>query len=207
LSDGSFIDQGATLTSGEQKRLYRLERKAARQRAGTPRGGKPSRRLLRTYTQIAGVKARQARRRYDFAHQVTAALVATGVATLVVEDLRVKNMTRSASGTVEEPGVNVKQKSGLNRSILNQGWTQILRLLTEPDMVDQFAAWGDAMGASAGATRIPASAAGSSSPRVSRRPPPSMTTSAINSNCAAAHRMTAPTSSPRWCARTTHTTT
>jgi putative transposase len=47
-----------------------------------------------------------------------------------VEDLRVKNMTRSAKGTVDEPGVNVKQKSGLNRSILDQGWTQVLTLLT-----------------------------------------------------------------------------
>ncbi|MDH6198346.1 putative transposase [Mycobacterium frederiksbergense] len=130
LSDGSFIDQAGTLTPGEKKRLYRLERTAARQRAGKPHGHKASRRLLRTYTQIAGLKARQARRRYDFAHQVTAALVATGVAALVVEDLRVKNMTRSARGTVEVPGVNVKQKSGLNRSILNQGWTQILTLLT-----------------------------------------------------------------------------
>ncbi|MGW4096439.1 RNA-guided endonuclease InsQ/TnpB family protein [Mycobacterium sp. NPDC004974] len=130
LSDGSFIDQAATLASGEKKRLYRLERRAARQRAGKPRGHKASRRLLRTYVQIAGLKARQARRRYEFAHQSTAALVATGVATLVVEDLRVKDMTRSAKSTVEAPGVNVKQKSGLNRSILNQGWTQILTLLT-----------------------------------------------------------------------------
>lgn len=39
-------------------------------------------------------------------------------------------MTRSASGTVEVPGVNVTQKSGLNRSILDQGWIQILTLLT-----------------------------------------------------------------------------
>lgn len=130
LSDGAFIDQAATLGSGEKKRLYRLERKAARQRGGRPRGQKSSRRLLHTYTQIAAVKARQARRRYDFAHQVSAALVATGVATLVVEDLRVKNMTRSARGTIEDPGVNVQQKSGLNRSILDQGWTQILTLLT-----------------------------------------------------------------------------
>jgi putative transposase len=130
LSDGSFIDQAATLTSGAKKRLYRLERKAARQRAGTSRGRKPSRRLLRTYAQISGVKARQARRRYDFAHQATAAMVSTGVATLMVEDLRVKNMTRSARGTAEAPGLNVKQKSGLNRSILDQGWTQILTLLT-----------------------------------------------------------------------------
>ena len=129
LSDGSFIDQAATLGSGEKKRLYRLECKAARQRAGAPRGHKPSRRLLRTYTQIGGIKARQARRRYEFAHQATAALLTTGVAALVVEDLRVKNMTRSARGTIDEPGVNVTQKSGLNRSILDKGWTQILTLL------------------------------------------------------------------------------
>lgn len=130
LSDGSFIDQGPLLTAGEKRRLYRLERHAARQRAGASRGQKPSRRLTRTYAQIGGLKARQARRRYDFAHQATAALVGTGVAAVVVEDLRVKNMTRSAKGTVEKPGVNVKQKSGLNRAILDQGWTQILTLLT-----------------------------------------------------------------------------
>lgn len=130
LSDGSFLDQPATLRGGERKRLYRLECKAARQRAGKARGAKPSSRMLRTYTQVERVRARQARRRYEFAHQVSAALVATGVAALMVEDLRVKNMTRSAKGTLDAPGVNVKQKSGLNRSILDQGWTQILTLLT-----------------------------------------------------------------------------
>ena len=31
-------------------------------------------------------------------------------------------MTRPDKGTVEQPGKNVKQKSGLNRSILAQGW-------------------------------------------------------------------------------------
>ena len=130
LSDGSFIDQAGTLTAGEKKRLYRLQRKAARQRAAKCRGHRASGRLLRTYAQIGGLKARQARRRYDFAHQTSSGLIATGVAALVVEDLRVKNMARSAKGTVEAPGVNVKQKSGLNRAILDQGWTQILTLLT-----------------------------------------------------------------------------
>ena len=38
------------------------------------------------------------------------------------EDLKVKNMTASAKGTVEVPGSRVAQKSGLNRSILDQGW-------------------------------------------------------------------------------------
>lgn len=130
VSDGSFIDQPDTLTPGEARRLYRLQCRAARQRGSKPRGQKPSRRLQRTYTQITGLRARQARRRYDFAHQATAALITSGVAVVVVEDLRVANMTRTAKGTLEQPGVNVKQKSGLNRAILDQGWTQFQTLLT-----------------------------------------------------------------------------
>ena len=39
-----------------------------------------------------------------------------------VEDLKVKNMTASVKGTVENPGKNVKQKSGLNRAILRTGF-------------------------------------------------------------------------------------
>ena len=42
--------------------------------------------------------------------------------TVVFEKLNTKNMTASARGTVEEPGRNVRQKSGLNRVILNVGW-------------------------------------------------------------------------------------
>ena len=41
---------------------------------------------------------------------------------MYVEDLKVKNMTASAKGTVENPGKNVKQKSGLNRAILRVGF-------------------------------------------------------------------------------------
>ena len=48
---------------------------------------------------------------------------------VVVEDLQVKNMSRSASGTVEQPGRNVRAKAGLNRSILDQGWAEFLRQL------------------------------------------------------------------------------
>ena len=41
---------------------------------------------------------------------------------MYVEDLKVKNMTASAKGTVANPGKNVKQKSGLNRAILRTGF-------------------------------------------------------------------------------------
>ena len=48
-----------------------------------------------------------------------------------LEDLGVKNMTRSAKGTVENPGKNVAQKSGLNRSILEHGWGMFRQRLTD----------------------------------------------------------------------------
>jgi putative transposase len=48
---------------------------------------------------------------------------------ICVEDLQVKNMTASAAGTREAPGRKVKAKSGLNRSILDQGWSEFRRQL------------------------------------------------------------------------------
>ncbi len=48
---------------------------------------------------------------------------------IVHEDLRIANMTRSASGTVDAPGRNVAAKSGLNRSILDAGWGMFLTIL------------------------------------------------------------------------------
>ena len=45
------------------------------------------------------------------------------------EDLKIRNMTASAAGTLEEPGKNVKRKSGLNRAILDQGWGMLFTML------------------------------------------------------------------------------
>ncbi|HGJ3234020.1 TPA: RNA-guided endonuclease InsQ/TnpB family protein, partial [Salmonella enterica subsp. enterica serovar Grumpensis] len=50
-------------------------------------------------------------------------------AMIVIEDLKVSNMSRSAAGTVSQPGRNVRAKSGLNRSILDQGWYEMRRQL------------------------------------------------------------------------------
>ena len=46
-----------------------------------------------------------------------------------LENLTTKNMTRSAKGTVEESGRNVRQKSGLNRSMLKTGWYKLKQAL------------------------------------------------------------------------------
>lgn len=44
---------------------------------------------------------------------------------VVIEKLEVRNMTRSARGTVDKPGTNVRQKTGLNRAILDVGWARL----------------------------------------------------------------------------------
>jgi transposase len=48
-----------------------------------------------------------------------------------IEDLKITNMTRSAKGTRENPGRNVRQKAGLNRGILRSGWGLLVRRLEE----------------------------------------------------------------------------
>jgi putative transposase len=48
---------------------------------------------------------------------------------LCVEDLQVSNMSRSAKGDAETPGKNIRQKLGLNRSILDQSWGEFRRQL------------------------------------------------------------------------------
>ena len=50
-------------------------------------------------------------------------------AVIVAEALKIKNMSASAKGDMENPGKNVKAKAGLNKSILDQGWSAFLRML------------------------------------------------------------------------------
>ncbi|MFI5895666.1 RNA-guided endonuclease InsQ/TnpB family protein [Actinoplanes sp. NPDC051513] len=69
-------------------------------------------------------------RRKDFAAQ-TAHKLATKHGLVVVEDLRTKNMTRSAKGSASAPGKNVLQKAGLNRAILDKGWGRLLLALEQ----------------------------------------------------------------------------
>jgi putative transposase len=48
-----------------------------------------------------------------------------------VEDLKIKNMVRSARGTIAAPGKNVRAKAGLNRSIHAAGWGLLVTRLED----------------------------------------------------------------------------
>ena len=124
LSTGE-LSSPAGLRPKEAGRLLRLERKAARQQV---RGRPPSNRLKRTRATIARIRAREADRRKDWVEKTSTDL-ARRFDVIRVENLNVAAMTRSAKGTAEKPGRNVRQKAGLNRGILAAGWTMMVTRL------------------------------------------------------------------------------
>lgn len=128
LSDGAMVGHGPWLRPKEAERLLRLERQSARQRRTRPHGEPTSNRLRRTYGAIADIRARAARRRADWQHKTTRDLSET-YSLIGIEDLKIPNMVRSARGTVEAPGKNVRQKAGLNRSIQAEAWGQLAQQL------------------------------------------------------------------------------
>lgn len=123
-SAGELVDQ-AFVTPGERRRAAALQRKLSR-------CAKRSANRDKTRAALAAVRAREKARRRDFCAQ-TAHQLAAGNAVVVLEDLKTKQMTKSAKGTLEQPGRNVAAKSGLNRAILAKGWHQFaLALASAP---------------------------------------------------------------------------
>jgi putative transposase len=127
------VETMATLSTGEKvegtkphkrllRRLKRLSRSLSRQLKGSRNREKAKRKLARLHARIAQI-------RNDACHKLTTSL-SNRFGTVVVEDLNTKGMTASAAGTKENPGKNVKAKSGLNRSILDQGFHEFRRQLT-----------------------------------------------------------------------------
>jgi putative transposase len=79
---------------------------------------------------LARAKEREANARRDHLHKVALDLVRR-YDRIAVERLELRSMTRSAKGTVEEPGSRVRQKAGLNRSLLDAGFGMLARLIRE----------------------------------------------------------------------------
>ena len=102
-------------TSDEEfRRLASLQQRLARRKQEATKNRRKAQRAVAQY------HAKLARRRKDAAHKATTR-IAKNHGLIVVEDLRVQNMTASAAGTVEAPGRKVRQKAGLNHSILDVG--------------------------------------------------------------------------------------
>jgi putative transposase len=119
-SDGQIVDNPRFLAAA-QDAIADLQRRKARAQRGSG-----NRRRIRRQVAKAWRKVRNQRR--DFHHKIARALVDTCDA-LGLEKLHIANMTRSAHGTIEQPGQNVAAKAGLNRSILDAGWAQFVGIL------------------------------------------------------------------------------
>jgi putative transposase len=120
LSTGELL-RVPGLTPGESKRLTVLQQRLARCTRGSNRRDKIKR-------AIAKLKARERDRRKDWVEKSTTGL-ARRFEVIRVEALDVRAMIRSARGTVEQPGVRVAQKRGLNRAISRSGWGQLVTRL------------------------------------------------------------------------------
>ncbi|HIG0231371.1 TPA: RNA-guided endonuclease InsQ/TnpB family protein [Escherichia coli] len=120
LSDGTVFEPVNSFQKN-QKKLARLQRQLSRKVKFSNNWQKQKRKIQRLHSCIANI-------RRDYLHKVTTT-VSKNHAMIVIEDLKVSNMSKSAAGTVSQPGRNVRAKSGLNRSILDQGWYEMRRQL------------------------------------------------------------------------------
>ncbi|HEU5023569.1 MAG TPA: transposase [Spirillospora sp.] len=119
-STGAFHDREFA-TRGEKDRYRRLQQRLARSE-------RDSANRRKTISAMGRMTGRVADRRTDFAAR-TARLLAGRHGVIVLEDLRVRNMTVSAKGTEEKPGRLTSQKAGLNRAILDKCWYRLERAI------------------------------------------------------------------------------
>mgnify|MGYP006428443655 CR=1 FL=1 len=116
LSTGEIVAPVNALAK-RQRQLARAQRDPSRKR-------KLSRNWIKARARIQEIHTRVGHTRRDSLHKLTTTL-SKNHAAVVIEDLQVRNMTRSASGTADQPEQNVRAQSGLNRSILDQGWGEV----------------------------------------------------------------------------------
>ena len=97
-----------------EKQISVLQRKMSREKKFSDSWKKIKKYIAKKYSKIARI-------RQDFLHKVSS-MLCKNHAVVCLENLKIKNMSKSSKGTLENPGKNVAAKSGLNRSILRQGW-------------------------------------------------------------------------------------
>jgi putative transposase len=120
MSDGTFL---APLNSFKkhEARLCRTQRAMSRKTKFSNNWKKAKAKVQRIHTRIGNA-------RRDYLHKATTT-ISQNHAMVCIEDLQVRNMSKSAQGSVDQPGKNVRAKSSLNKAILDQGWYEFRRQL------------------------------------------------------------------------------
>ena len=120
FSDGTMAESINSFR-GHEDALGREQRKLSRKKKGSNNWKKQKRKISGLHHTIANVRS-------DFLHKLSTQ-VSENQARVFVECLNIRGMSSSARGTIEEPGRNVRAKSGLNKFILDQGWFEFKRQL------------------------------------------------------------------------------
>ena len=120
FSDGTLV-AGVNSFRRHEERLAREQQKLSRKKKGSQNWKKQKRKISRLHHTIANVRS-------DFLHKLSRE-ISKNQAVVYVEVLNIRGMSSSARGTREAPGRNVRAKSGLNKSILDQGWGEFKRQL------------------------------------------------------------------------------
>jgi putative transposase len=105
--------------------LLTIKKRLARAVSRKKKGGNNRKKAILVLKKI---ESKIANIRKDFL-QKTSTTLSKNHELIVVENLKILNMSKSAKGTKENPGVNVKAKSGLNREILANGWGDFRNML------------------------------------------------------------------------------
>lgn len=120
LSDGTVIEPLSSFRK-HQDRLCRYQRAMSRKQKFSNNWKKAKAKIQRLHARIANA-------RRDHLHKATTT-VSQNHAIVCIEDLQVRNLSKSAAGSRGKPGRNVRAKTGLNRCILDQGWFEFRRQL------------------------------------------------------------------------------
>lgn len=120
FDDGSRIENPKWVRT-EQAHIAQLQQSLSRKKKGSQNYKKVRKQLRALHEKIAN-------KRHNFLHQESKKIVHRA-ALIGTEKLSVKNMSRSAKGTLEKPGKNVAQKAGLNKSILDGAPSTLNRLV------------------------------------------------------------------------------
>ncbi len=118
--DSELLDSPSAYRSN-MKKLAKLQRKLSKKQ-------RFSKNWEKSLSKVRALNQKIANIRHDFLHK-TSAKISKENATVFIGDLDIKALTKSAKGTLEKPGKDVKVKSALNRSILDQGWGEFARQL------------------------------------------------------------------------------
>jgi putative transposase len=132
LSDGTLLPNirpGSSRTAVAARHARALDTATVKDAAGRVRNGRDPARIAAA-RRLARAKEREANARRDWLHKKSREIV-NAYDLIALEKLRMRSMTRSAKGTVDAPGTNVRAKAGLNRALLDAGFGILETLIRE----------------------------------------------------------------------------